>query len=64
MGGWLSSDSKAEETKTVDSSGVINNTFITNDRLQTHNPEIIILLSIIAAVHSSYKTNQEKNPEE
>lgn len=50
MGGWFSSDSKAEETKTVDSNGVINNTFVTNERLQIHNPEIILLLGIIAAV--------------
>lgn len=50
MGGKHSRDIKAEGAKTVGSTGIINNTFVTNDRLTTHNPEIIILLSIIAAV--------------
>lgn len=50
MGGWFSSDAKTEEQKLVDANGVINYTFVTNDSLQTHNPEIIILLAIIAGV--------------
>lgn len=44
------SRSKDEPPKPVDIKGLVNNTFVTNERLYTFTPEIIILLSIIAAV--------------
>lgn len=46
----MGSEPSKEENKTVDASGVINNTFVTNDKIQIHNQEIVLLLAIIATV--------------